>query len=198
MRRFLNEGNDVKTASDMKAAIESYGGIKGCYAAVCRAQASAQTMTKHTMAGVLGLHTFSYENGSMRVWRAYDVGPGKFYSEFQLLRFGTHQGPTDLVIMKPFSKPIIEAGTYQQHISRQEPSLSMGHHKNNHTRHIQMKKASRPEEGCIKTFQSFAALQRHLDVGKNMLKSDFLKKSRIGRHSRKIDFSFISPKHTFE
>ena len=32
MRRFLNEGNDVKTASDMKAAIESYGGIKGCYA----------------------------------------------------------------------------------------------------------------------------------------------------------------------
>ena len=30
------------------------------------------------------------------------------------------------------------------------------------------------------------------------LKSDFLRKSRIGRHSRKIDFSFISPKHTFE
>ena len=29
-------------------------------------------------------------------------------------------------------------------------------------------------------------------------KSDFLRKSRIGRHSRKIDFSFISPKHTFE
>ena len=30
-----------------------------------------------------------------------------------------------------------------------------------------------------------------------VLKSDFLRKSRIGRHSRKIDFSFISPKHTF-
>ena len=30
------------------------------------------------------------------------------------------------------------------------------------------------------------------------LKSDFLRKSRIGRHSRKIDFSYISPKHTFE
>ena len=29
-------------------------------------------------------------------------------------------------------------------------------------------------------------------------KSDFLRVSRIGRHSRKIDFSFISPKHTFE
>ena len=30
-----------------------------------------------------------------------------------------------------------------------------------------------------------------------LLKSDFLRMSRIGRHSRKIDFSFISPKHTF-
>ena len=28
-------------------------------------------------------------------------------------------------------------------------------------------------------------------------KSDSLRVSRIGRHSRKIDFSFISPKHTF-
>ena len=32
--RFLNEGNDIKTASDMKTAFESYGGVKGCYAAV--------------------------------------------------------------------------------------------------------------------------------------------------------------------
>ena len=30
------------------------------------------------------------------------------------------------------------------------------------------------------------------------LKSDFLRKSSIGRHSRKVDFSFISPKRTFE
>ena len=33
--------------------------------------------------------------------------------------------------------------------------------------------------------------------GKFALKSDFLRMSRIGRQSRKIDFSFISPKHTF-
>ena len=30
-----------------------------------------------------------------------------------------------------------------------------------------------------------------------IFKSDFLRMSRIRRHSRKIDFSFISPKHTF-
>ena len=40
-----------------------------------------------------------------------------------------------------------------------------------------------------------------LNKGKELLskvKSDFLRKSRIGRHSQKIDFSFISPKRTFE
>jgi len=92
MRRFINEGNDVKTASDMKAAIESYGGVKGCYAAVCQVQVSAQMMTKHTMAGVQALHNFLYESGDMRVWCAYDVSPGKFYSAVRLAGFGTPQG----------------------------------------------------------------------------------------------------------
>ena len=32
---------------------------------------------------------------------------------------------------------------------------------------------------------------------KHSFKSDFLRASRIGRHLRKIDFSFIPPKHTF-
>ena len=41
-------------------------------------------------------------------------------------------------------------------------------------------------------------LRRLSLLGKiTVLKSDFLRVSRIGRHSRKIDFSFISPKHTF-
>ena len=29
IRRYINEGNDVKTASDMKDAIDSHGGVKG-------------------------------------------------------------------------------------------------------------------------------------------------------------------------
>ena len=30
-----------------------------------------------------------------------------------------------------------------------------------------------------------------------IIKNDFLRAPRIGRHSRKIDFSFISPKHSY-
>lgn len=175
MRRFLNEGNDLKSASDMKAAIESHGGVKGCYAAVCRVQPSAQTMTKHTMAGVQAIHNFSYENGGMRVWRAYDVGPGKFYSAAQLARFGTPQGPTELVTVEPFSKPRVEVGTYQQHAeparATSEPGpLQEPPYPAQTDQEIEKVMFSCHEEGCIKTFQSFSALQKHLDVGKHMVR----------------------------
>ena len=70
------------------------------------------------MAGVQALHNFSYENGGLRVWRAYDVGPGKVFSADRLAGFGTPQGPTELITLEPFSRPHIEAGTYQQ---RAEP-----------------------------------------------------------------------------
>ena len=173
MRRFLNEGNDVKTASDMKAAIESYGGVKSCYAAVCRVQSSAQTMTKHTMVGVQLLHNFSYENGGMRVWRAYGIGPGKFYSAAHLARFGTPQGPTELVIIEPFSRPNIETGAYQQRVepagASSEPGPSQEPPNPSQTGQ-ESEMFSCQEDGCIKTFQSFATLQKHLDVGKHMVK----------------------------
>ena len=173
MRRFINEGNDVKTASDMKVAIESYGGGKGCYAAVCRVQASAQTMTKHTMAGVQALHNFSYENGGMRAWCAYDVGPGKFYSKVRLARFGTPQGPTELVTLEPFSRPHIEADTYQQRAEPVSATSEPGPLKElpfpSQTEHESEIFACQ-EEGCIKTFTSFAALQKHPEVGKQMVK----------------------------
>ena len=66
------------------------------------------------MAGIQSLHNFSYENGGIRVWRAYNVGPGKFYSAAQLARCGTPQGPTKLVIIHPFGRPHVEVGTYRQ------------------------------------------------------------------------------------
>ena len=125
------------------------------------------------MTGVQGLHNLSHESGGMRVWRAYDVGLGKFYSEAQLARFGTPQGPTELIIVKPFSRPIIEAGTYQQRRESSraisEPGISQEQPRPSQTDE-ESETFSCPEEGCVKMFQSFTALQRHLDVGKHILK----------------------------
>ena len=98
MRRFINEGHDVRDAKDMKATIESYGGVKGCFAAVVRINTSMKTMEKHSMTGIQSLNNFSFEdNGSLKAWKAYNVGPGKLFASSQL-RFGTPQGVTNIDI----------------------------------------------------------------------------------------------------
>ena len=153
----------------MKIAIESYGGVKGCYAAVCQVQPSAQTMTKHTMTGVQASNNFSYENRGLRMWRAYGIGPGKFYSADQLARFGTPQDPTRLVTMETFSNPNIEVGSCLQRTQMSEPGSLRQLPKLSQTEE-ESKKFSCQEEGCIKVFQSFTVLRKHLDIGKHMLK----------------------------
>ena len=111
IRRFVNEGNDVETAASMKAVIESHGGVKGCYASVCKVQTTLQTMHKHTMTGVQSLNNFSYEGGGLRAWRAYNIGSGKFFTLAMLAQLGTPQGATNLAIVLPFGRPNEEVGT---------------------------------------------------------------------------------------
>ena len=81
IRRYINEGYDVKTASDMKAAIDSHGGVKGCYSVVCKVAERSQNITKHSLSGIQSLNNFVFtESGEMIAWRAYNVGPGKIFS----------------------------------------------------------------------------------------------------------------------
>jgi len=105
MRRYINEGHDIKSASDMKVVIDSYGGVKGCQAAAVKVQESSQTMKKCTMSGIQSLNNFSFESGGLRVWKVYDVGPGKRFTPAQVNRLGTPQGTTDLRVEQPFSVP---------------------------------------------------------------------------------------------
>ena len=76
MRRYVNEGHDIKSAGDMKAAIVSYVGVKVCQAAVVKIQESCQTMR---MSEIQSWNNFSFESEGLRVLRAYNVGPGKAF-----------------------------------------------------------------------------------------------------------------------
>lgn len=175
MRRYINEGRDIKTASDMKAAIDSYGGVKGCQAAVVKVQESSQTMKKHTMSGIQSLNNFSFESGGLRVWKAYDVGPGKRFTPAQLNRFGTPQGPTDLRVEQPFSVPQEEVGAFRSTTLRGEhrqPQPSTAESVEEELPNVEATRVyfACPEEGCTKTYQSFANLQKHMDIGKHLLR----------------------------
>ena len=85
--RYINEGNDVKTAIDMKAAIDSQ---------------DWRNVPKHDQA-LAEWHTVFDKfvfiaSGEITVWRAYNLGPGKVFSAASLARLGTLQGPTNLQV----------------------------------------------------------------------------------------------------
>ena len=58
---YINEGHNIKSASDKKAANDSYCGVKGCQAAAVRVQESSQTMKKHAMPGIQSLNNFCFD-----------------------------------------------------------------------------------------------------------------------------------------
>ena len=136
------------------------------------------------MTDVQALNNFSYENRGLRMWRAYGIGPGKFYNADQLTWFGTPQGPTRLVTMETFSNPNIEVGSCLQRMQMSEPG-SLRQLPNLSQTEEESKKFSCQEEGCIKVFQSFAALRKHLDIGKHMLQ--LAKKIRLQRDQEEMD-----------
>ena len=178
MRRFINEGNDIHSAEDMKTAIESYGGVKGCYAAVMQISESNQTMTKHTMPGMQALNNFRFESTGLRAWRAYNVGPGKLFTKAQLKGYGKPQGPTRIVTLKPFSIPKELVGVFKTTTAHKTATPSAEESTPQDDALLQAGDAgapssvcfSCPEEGCIKIYQSYQVLQKHLDVGKHLIK----------------------------
>ena len=82
----------------MKTAIDSYGGVKGCHAAVVKSQESNQTMKKHIMTGIQALNNLSFESASLPVWRTYNVGPGKLFTPTQVKRFRLPHGPAGMLV----------------------------------------------------------------------------------------------------
>ena len=174
IRRYINEGNDVKTASDMKAAIDSHGSVKGCYSVVCKVDERSQNMTKHSLSGIQSLNNFVFtESGEMIAWRAYNVGPGKIFSAASLARLGAPQGPTNLQVLQAFNSPDILTGIFCAPSRTQEQQPAAPPTNPTAVERIQLEEErvafGCPEEGCIKVYQSHSSLQRHLDAGKHLL-----------------------------
>ena len=76
-RRFVAETKtNILTACDLKKALESNGGVKGCRVSVVemlqRSSQSADTNVK--IKGISQIHNIRYEEGGIRFWKAFDIG----------------------------------------------------------------------------------------------------------------------------
>ena len=91
IKRWVNERHDIVTAEDMKAAIESHGGIKGCRAVVVVVDTTRERNKDSKIPGVSVLNNFQYEAYGILMWKACDIGPGRLISYNESRSYATRR-----------------------------------------------------------------------------------------------------------
>ena len=147
IRRWVNKKHNVTTAQEMKEALESHGGLKGCRAAVVEVDTSKEANKESKIPGISILNNFHFDDTGMRVWKAYNIGPGRLipYADLQT----SSQGDTGLKIIQPFGPSIKERGTLGETVRNQVDIFPCR------------------ETGCILTFRSQSEVDKHMDTGKH-------------------------------
>lgn len=183
MKRYLYSGHDIETANDMKTAMESSGGIPGVRVAVCSPPTDAPLTCK--LDGVSFINNIEYSDTGITSWKAYKIGKGKFtrWSDLGLptslptLNKKQHENSeTSFVSVKPRKKP--------KQVSREgdeeESSDDEGDQEGTESDRVEseinddQKLFFCPEEGCIKSFQQYASLEKHLDCGRHKYSLEYM------------------------
>ncbi|KAK3739225.1 hypothetical protein QZH41_004334 [Actinostola sp. cb2023] len=123
--------------------------------------------------GISLLNNFEYEEHGIRVWRAFNVGPGRLvpWANFQVST--TQLG--NLEILQPPSSTLVTGHTFRtvRHRHAKEASLKPSEEDEVCTESSEEEDEGEgmlftcPEEGCIKAYNTFTSLQNHLDTGKH-------------------------------
>ena len=76
MRIHLNAGNDIETPVQTRFAIPSCGGVPAVNFVFCECvEVSCEPSAK--LEGISQIRNVQFEENGLRVWRAYQLGPGK-------------------------------------------------------------------------------------------------------------------------
>lgn len=162
MQIFLNEGHDIETASQMKTAIESSGGIPGVVVTVAETP-QRQTGKNLTWDGVSFINNVEYNSEGMKVWKAYNIGPGKVvpWSKFNVC---VDDQPSLIANQFVAVKPRKTADPSKAIAAEveEDDGGSSGTDDDSGS-----KLFSCPEEGHTMSFQRYSSLEQHIQCGKD-------------------------------
>ncbi|KXJ26035.1 hypothetical protein AC249_AIPGENE6462, partial [Exaiptasia diaphana] len=170
VRRFLNEGNDIVTAENLKDAILSHGGVHGVRVALVDAKELKAAPLQDKWEGINSLNNFLYQDDdrNVTVWRAYDIGKGKTltWSDLKVdskipdspFKVSFSNGHFEGATKAPVEKPV-EGKENESEDETEIPVQDNG-------------LFSCPFEGCVKTFQRYSNLEHHMSYGKCQLKPE--------------------------
>ena len=77
MRAYLNSGHDIESADQMYDAMTSSGGIPSLSVTLCDSVTATQAGPYKIEDALSFLSNIAYTTEGIRVWRAYNIGPGK-------------------------------------------------------------------------------------------------------------------------
>ena len=178
MAIYLNSGHDIETAAQIKEAIDSSRGVRGVSVRVC-SPPIVPSNKSFKWEKVSFVSNLFYGQEGIRMWRAYDIGPGKSIpwtkfdvpeqSELPLMeiRPSTSETITSFVPVRPRRTggrtPVTEVeGNSDCRVDESSDESSVDVDAANNCRLFTC-----PEEGCVKTFIRHSSLVLHLDCGKH-------------------------------
>ena len=145
MKVHLNEGNDIEDASHMVNAMQSSGGVPGKFD------------------GISAVSNVKYGEGSLTMWKAYGIGPGK---TVKLSQFTGEDNNAPLPrLSSTVTEELSDKFTSSKSRSTKPETKSSSDESSGPPATSQLFFC--PEEGCIKSYRRFSALQLHLDCGKH-------------------------------
>ena len=160
MKIHLNQGSNIDTAKEMVDAIQSSGGVPAVDVSLCNSAQDPAPSLNVKIAGVSLISNIVFNNGSLPVWRAYEIGPGKCIRLKdigipQLVQIpslvkcdeGTATTVPNAHFMKVKSRRQPCSDNSQQCSDTKEETVT----ETSPTVHI----FSCPEEGCMKVYQDF-------------------------------------------
>lgn len=155
IRRYCNEGHDVLTASDMHTALKERP-VQGCIEAVCRVNETKKGLDIKKLQHFSAQHDFSYQRDGLRVWKAFQVGPGKFISWDEI--YIKQQSATDLITEQEnfgFTPRVTHGSAHNSGEAQSSSELGLG------------LVLECPEPACARTFRSVEEMEKHLSVGQH-------------------------------
>ena len=153
IRRYCNEGHDVLTASDMHTALKERP-VQGCTAAVCHLSETKKDLDIKKFQQFSAMHDFSYQQDGLRVWKAFQVGPGKLIPWDEI--YMKHQGTTDLITEHEnfgFIPRVTHGSAHDCGDAESSSELGLV--------------LECPEPACARTFKSVEEMELHISIGQH-------------------------------
>ncbi|CAB4029913.1 SURP and G-patch domain-containing 1, partial [Paramuricea clavata] len=182
MRSYLNSGHDISSAQDMKSAIESNGGVRGVATILCGPLTIPDPSPFPKWEGVSLINDIQFKTEEMKVWRAYDVGHGKSvpYSNFTQTKKTELPSLTKITDVPSTNLVFCEVTPRKCHVAKDKDTKTSADDDSSDADEDTL--FTCPEDGCVKTFQRFSSLQKHLDGGRHkyaLERESFLDKAML-------------------